>query len=207
MKRDGHATIFLFLFLFSRSLASLISLCWCHYAESQEVRGHKSDMRTLADQCVWRWLVRQHPLPPPHPLLSAHTMKNGQAGTWKCQHVELWQAWSHNSCPCSTQSILSIRSNEKQSGKDQQLGAGLFTVAFLVRRFNHTGSDFSACVHMYLKKSPEWSKAPVEGKKKKNPRKTPQHGQNKSLSLRTTHPSEQVASGFISRDSRCRSWN
>lgn len=32
------------------------------YAESQEVRAHKSEMWTLADQYVWRWLVKRLPL-------------------------------------------------------------------------------------------------------------------------------------------------
>lgn len=105
---------------FLRSLASLISLCWCHMLNHRKWEHINQTFGTLADRYVWCWLVKAT-----LPLLPVYRKKNVQAGTWKCQHVEVWQARSHNSCPCSTQSILSIRPNEKQSGKDQQLGADL----------------------------------------------------------------------------------
>lgn len=197
--------LFFFFFLFSpRSLASLISLCWCHMLNHRK-RERINQYRGLSPiSTCGVGSSKRHPLPPF--FLSARAKKNGQAGTWKCQHVELWRAWSHNSCPCSTQSILSIRSNEKQSGKDQQLGAdlrapGLVSCSSLQ---SYELRFFSMGPYLPLEQAGIKRSSCRGGKKKKRKRKREKKcGGSPVYHLEQRLSIEQVASGFRSPESRC----
>lgn len=163
MKGAGRATIFLFSFSsfflllsFLPAVTGLVNLfVLMPYAESQEARAHKSVPRTLADQYVWCWLVKTTP-PPSLPFSSRPVRRkmgrqaHGNVSTSSCDEPGVI---THVPAPPSQfyQYVLMRNKVEKISSWvpiSERPGS------FLVLRFNHTSSDFSAWVRICLWNKP-----------------------------------------------------